>query len=563
MTGALAALGLALASPVAGVLVAWGWVLGLTVHGRPAGGAALGTLLLAAAVLVLEPSGSPALVAAVLATTIGVGAGLGALRFERYRPLAVLLVLGCVWVFLAQRPAPAHGGGVEALLEGALRAPVAPLALGLGVCLALSASEGPLALLGGATVVVALAIEGRPRILEAGQIAALIAGGVLAGIPRVPALGVAVLAAAPLVVSAVGVRPAVDPYGLPMDLPRSRSAVLDVRVGGAALVSGLAVADDGTVYYGEMASGRIVELPPEARGAGVELARIALPRIQGARASYELGLWGLAVDPRGEWVYAMAVHRWDEDDPDPAARSSRIVRVRRRGPERGAVQDVVTGLPAGPIHSGGTLAFGPDGLLYVTLGDGLRHGPRGESPSEPLPGPGILSGSVLRLDPDGAEPEPVAYAWGFRNPYGQAFDPAGTLWVTDNGPDCCDRLMRVSPGAHHGWPPGPEAGVEPVWTSGGYRPGVTGVAVLGPAYGALEGDLLFATWHSGALHRVRLRDEEVVEHAVVLDVPPARPDPAAPYRFAGAFTALAVGPDGRVWFSTVNAVGRIVSLGGS
>jgi len=69
------------------------------------------------------------------------------------------------------------------------------------------------------------------------------------------------------------------------------------------------------------------------------------------------------------------------------------------------------------------------------------------------------SGAVMRVKVDGGPPELVA--WGFRNPYGIAFDPHGKLWVTDNGYDergsrpvfgSADWLWAVDEGKWYGWP---------------------------------------------------------------------------------------------------------------
>ncbi len=566
MTGAAAAVALALGSLGTGALLVGAWALTSAARESFDVRGAVAAFVLTALVLVAEPTLAAPVLGALFGFGVGLGTGLGCMRLEREAWLGITIVLGCAAVVLVGEPGPVHGDGPLAWVELWLRAPGTPLAIGAGVVVVLAGRLPGIALGGLALLLFSLWSEGRPRIAEAGATAALLAGAAVAWLPRARLPLVWILVGVQLLVAALGWIPAVDPYDHPPDLPRRRGAVLDVRVGGAALVSGLAVAPDGRVFYGEMATGVVRELDPGGEGPGQILARVTLPKIHGARRSYELGLWGLAVHPRVHWLYAMAVHRWDESSPDPLDRSSRVVRIGLQGEQRGRLEDVVTGLPAGPIHSGGVLAFGPDGQLYVTVGDGLLYGPRGSVAVEPGPGPATLSGAVLRYTADGrpSEGNPSAgspvYAWGFRNPYGLTFDADGALFVTENGADCCDRLLRVQPGAHHGWPPTEASAVDPLWDSARHRPGVTGLAVLGEHYGEYAGDLVFSTWHSGALHRVGLGGGVVMEHEVVLDVPPAHPESSAPYRFAGAFTALATGPDGVVWFSTVNAVGRITAL---
>ncbi len=568
MSGAAAAVVLALGSVGSGLLALCAWALTSAARGtRDARGAAV-AVGITGAVLAADPVLAVPLIGALLGFALGLAAGLGCLRMERHVWLGSLILIGCVAVLLLGQPGPSHGGGVQALAETWLRAPGTPLAIAAGVLVILGRRAPALALAGLLLLGLGLWSEGRPRIAEAGATAALLAGAAAAWLPPARLRVVGALVAVQLLAAGLGWIPVLDPYDHPAELPRRAAAVLDVRVGGASLVSGLAVGPDGHVYYGEMATGVVRELDPDVRGEGRILARVPLPEIRGTRGSYELGLWGLAVDPAGDWLYAMAVHRWDEDDPDPDARSSHIVRVSLAGPDRGRLEEVMAGLPAGPIHSGGVLSFGPDGQLYATVGDGLRFGARGDRDAGLATGPSSAVGAVLRLTAAGAPsdgnpvPGSPVHAWGFRNPYGLAFGADGSLFVTENGGDCCDRLFRVQRGRHHGWPPGPTGAdrVPPLWDSGRHRPGPTGLAILGEPYGDSAGDLLFATWHTGGLHRVRLVGDTVIEHEIVLDVPPAHPDPDTRYRFAGAFTALATAPDGVVWFASVNAVGRIIAI---
>jgi glucose/arabinose dehydrogenase len=103
-------------------------------------------------------------------------------------------------------------------------------------------------------------------------------------------------------------------------------------------------------------------------------------------------------------------------------------------------------------HNGGGLAFGPDGLLYVGMGDGGSEGdPQGNGQNR-----ASLLGKILRLDVRQARPQPHLYAYGLRNPWRLSFDRAtGDLWIGDVGQDRFEEVDRLAagtrPGANLGW----------------------------------------------------------------------------------------------------------------
>lgn len=139
--------------------------------------------------------------------------------------------------------------------------------------------------------------------------------------------------------------------------------------------------------------------------------------------------------------------------------------------------------PARANHDGGVLAFGPDGKLYVASGDlgrrgqmqNLRLGPTPPTADDQFGGPSPdnahLSGVILRLNDDGSTPSDNPffaagaamggeaganvqrlYAYGLRNTFGIAFDPAsGNLWDQQNTDDAFDELNRVERGMNGGW----------------------------------------------------------------------------------------------------------------
>ena len=118
-------------------------------------------------------------------------------------------------------------------------------------------------------------------------------------------------------------------------------------------------------------------------------------------------------------------------------------------------------------HHGGTIRFGPDGMLYLGFGDGGSGGdPRGNGQN-----PSTLLGSVIRIDVRGASEarpylippdnptfaaalnaRPETWAYGFRNPWRMAFDPAtGALWLADVGQDAVEEIDVVTAGGNYGW----------------------------------------------------------------------------------------------------------------
>jgi glucose/arabinose dehydrogenase len=142
------------------------------------------------------------------------------------------------------------------------------------------------------------------------------------------------------------------------------------------------------------------------------------------------------------------------------------------------------GQPVRGNHDGGVVRFGPDGKVYVIVGDTGRRGQMQNLEFGPF-GPGIpddqfggpepddahFTGVIVRLNDDGTTPTdnpfydagaaiggPAGaniqkiYAYGIRNSYGMNFDPiSGTLWENENGDDSFSELNRVEPGMNSGW----------------------------------------------------------------------------------------------------------------
>ncbi len=126
----------------------------------------------------------------------------------------------------------------------------------------------------------------------------------------------------------------------------------------------------------------------------------------------------------------------------------------------------------GPNHNGGQIAFGPDGMLYISKGDGGGAGDTGDGHT---PGIGngqdldVLLGKILRIDVDGDAPyaippdnpfvdrddaRPEVWAYGLRNPWRFSFDagaPTPRLFAGDVGQNRMEEVNLIDAGANYGW----------------------------------------------------------------------------------------------------------------
>ncbi len=113
-----------------------------------------------------------------------------------------------------------------------------------------------------------------------------------------------------------------------------------------------------------------------------------------------------------------------------------------------------------PNHNGGGMAFGPDGYLYLALGDGGSAG----DPQNNAQNPRSLLGKLLRIDVDQGEPYAIppdnpfgneVWAYGLRNPWRFAFDRNGDLYIADVGQNKWEEVNFLPagspPGANFGW----------------------------------------------------------------------------------------------------------------
>src|SRR3990172_3853397 len=159
----------------------------------------------------------------------------------------------------------------------------------------------------------------------------------------------------------------------------------------------------------------------------------------------ERGLLGIALHPNFSANHLVYLYFTESSTDGGSPTFNRVVRYTWDGNNLVNQQPIINlpATPGGPSHDGGIILFGPDGKLYIVIGDLNRDGQLQNFSAGPAPD---NTSVILRLNDDGSTPagNPFSgsagfekyFAYGVRNSFGMAFDPVtGVLWDTENGPE--------------------------------------------------------------------------------------------------------------------------------
>jgi glucose/arabinose dehydrogenase len=321
-------------------------------------------------------------------------------------------------------------------------------------------------------------------------------------------------------------------------------------VGGLDFPAAFTFAPRGRIFYAERFNGQIRIYNP---ATGRDRLFHTIPNVATAG---ERGLLGLALHPQypaQPFVFAFFTH---------TSEVNRIVRMRDdRGV--GVQRRTILEVPAHGNHNGGVIHFGPDGRLFVVVGD--SGNPANAQDSTSRAGKVLRMTGLGRVPPDNPVRGSYAFSYGHRNMFGFAWDPqTGNLWVTENGPNCNDEVNLVLPGGNYAWGPnwdcdGPHPGdtnqdgplprLQPEAHYGPPMNAPTGAAFCsGCGLAGNEGNLVFGAWNDGKLRSLALdaqRDDVASESLL--------------YDHTSGVLGVERGPDGTLYFSDSNQIFELVS----
>jgi glucose/arabinose dehydrogenase len=312
------------------------------------------------------------------------------------------------------------------------------------------------------------------------------------------------------------------------------------------MLTSMVFAPDGRLFFTEKNSGAIRIMNAER-----DVLDKPFASVDDLYASWEQGMLGLAIDPEfysNHYLYVYYTALVDTQKGDGGKVINRVLRFTDTNNTGTDAMVIMDNIPASRgYHSGGAMAFGPDGKLYITVGDATEH-VFAQDPS-------IVIGKVLRINKDGTIPQDNPYpnspvfTIGHRNMYGIAFDNGGTGLITENGDLLYDEINLITKGGNYGFPTlqpanlPPErannSSVKPLRTYWQTIAPTQMIYYQGDAVPELKGMFLFGTF-TGDIYAVKLSEDKkkiVQELKIELQHYPFVPT-----------IGIAQSPDGKIYY---------------
>ena len=333
--------------------------------------------------------------------------------------------------------------------------------------------------------------------------------------------------------------------------PPTGDLQLQSVISGLNFPVGMALAPDGRVFFNERLTGKIRIINQQWQLVPTQFCQLTIT------TTGEQGLLGLALDPNfatNKFVYVY------HSASNPLR--NRVVRYTESSGSCTNETIILDNLPASTNHNGGIIQFGPDGKLYVVIGD-AENTANAQSLT-------TLAGKILRVNPDGSAPSDnpfilnpdvnakKVFSLGHRNSYGFTFHGhTGHLWESENGPSDSDEINRSVAGGNYGWPTvrgiaGNPSFRDPILA---YTPTIAPTGIIAIPENSLtypvayRNNLLFVDFNGGKIRRVVLSGADLTQLGI---------SSIAYNGGNGNLLSLMLGADGFVYVSNTNAIFKVI-----